>query len=289
MTLLGKIFTVMVLIMSCVFMTAAVTVYATHRNWEKFVNNDTPSEKFPLGLVQQLAQQKQKYQDLTIERDNLKKKLATEQAARRGAVGGLQTKLLDVRREVGEKEARIRELDSAMNTAAAASKMAEETVAGLRKEVALLRGEIQVAQEDRDVQFEKVVMLTDQLHAARGVEQNLRERQKQLIDQVTEAQRVMQIFGLNPKKSYDGIAPELDGIVTAVGDRDLIEVSLGSDDGLLPGARLEVFRDNSYLGYAIVLKTNPDRAVAKIDEKSKRGLIKEQDRVATKLSRTRAS
>jgi len=84
----------------------------------------------------------------------------------------------------------------------------------------------------------------------------------------------------------ESIAPPLDGIVTAVSDKNLIEVSLGSDDGLRVGHRVEVFRDNNYLGSAMVLKTDPDRAVAQVDEKSQRGLIKVRDRVATKLTRT---
>ena len=62
-----------------------------------------------------------------------------------------------------------------------------------------------------------------------------------------------------------------------------------ADDGLRVGHRLEVFRDNAYLGYAVVLKTDPDRAVAQVDEKSQRGLVKVRDRVATKLSRTATS
>ena len=33
MTLVGKIFTVLILIMSVAFMMLAVTIFATHRNW----------------------------------------------------------------------------------------------------------------------------------------------------------------------------------------------------------------------------------------------------------------
>ena len=42
-------------------------------------------------------------------------------------------------------------------------------------------------------------------------------------------------------------------------------------------------------GDSVVLKTDPDRSVAQVDDKSQRGLIKVQDRVATKLSRTGTS
>jgi hypothetical protein len=134
-----------------------------------------------------------------------------------------------------------------------------------------------------------VVDLTDKLHGAAGLEKSLKERHTQLLAEISRYKRVMDKLGVNPNMSVEGIPPELDGIVTAVGTKNLIEVSLGSDDGLKKGHRLEVFRDNTYLGHAVVLKTDPDRSVAQIDEKSQRGLIKVQDRVATKLSRAGTS
>ena len=137
--------------------------------------------------------------------------------------------------------------------------------------------------------FQRTVDLTDKLHEADGVKRNLKERQKQLIDDISKYKRVTDVLGVNPNMPVEAIAPPLDGIVMAVGDKNLIEVSLGSDDGLRVGHRIEVFRDNNYLGSAVVLKTDPDRAVAQVDDKSQRGLIKVRDRVATKLSRTRTS
>jgi hypothetical protein len=136
------------------------------------------------------------------------------------------------------------------------------------------------------VQFEKVVGLTDKLHAAAGVEKGLLERQKQLIGEVTRYKTVLDVLGVNPNENVLAIAPPLDGIITAVGANNLAEVSLGSDDGLRVGHRIEIFRDNTYLGFAIVRKTDPDRSVVEVDEKSSRGLVKVRDRVATKLSRT---
>ena len=37
MNLVGKIFTVLIFVMSLVFMSFAVVVYATHRNWKEVV------------------------------------------------------------------------------------------------------------------------------------------------------------------------------------------------------------------------------------------------------------
>ena len=60
--------------------------------------------------------------------------------------------------------------------------------------------------------------------------------------------------------------PVVDGVVlgiTSSGSGDeLVEVSIGADDGLLVGNTLEVFRDKKYLGRLEILRTSPDRARA---------------------------
>ena len=73
-------------------------------------------------------------------------------------------------------------------------------------------------------------------------------------------------------------------IVVNVGDKELIEISIGDDDGILIGHQLDVYRDDAYLGKVVVVKTSPDRAVAEIIPEFKRGTIRKGDRVATKLS-----
>jgi DNA repair exonuclease SbcCD ATPase subunit len=225
--------------------------------------------------------------NLRAEMEELRSETQREQAARRHAIGTLETKLAEVTQSLTDKEAELRALQASEGESAEALKVAEMTVQSLRAEVDGLRKEIRTTQADRDTQFAAVVQRTDQLHSVQGFLQNFKERNLQLASQISDYKRVMDKMGWTPTMNVDGIPPKLDGIVTAVGERNLIEISLGSDDGLRVGHRLEVFRSNAYLGYAVVLKTDPDRAVAQIDEKTQRGLVKVRDRVATKLSRTR--
>jgi hypothetical protein len=93
----------------------------------------------------------------------------------------------------------------------------------------------------------------------------------------------MEEEGVDPHAPPRGLAPRLDGLVTAVSDNNLIEVSVGSDDGLRSGDTVEVYRGASYLGRAEVLRTAPDKAVAKILRQYRRGTIQKGDRVATRL------
>lgn len=289
MTLLGKVFTVLIFIMSLVFMTFAVAVSATHKNWKVYVTNprDSVTEDKPLGLIHKLADLETANKHLRAEMVELRSETAKEQAARRHAIGVLETKLAEVAQTLTDREAELRTLQAETGESAEALRVATQVVDALQDELKLLRSEIRTTQQDRDTQFNKLVQVTDLYHSAQGFLQNFKERNLQLASQISEYKRVMDANGLTREMDTTGIAPALDGIVTAVGDRNLIEISLGSDDGLRVGHRLEVYRSNAYLGYAVVLKTDPDRAVAQVDEKTQRGLVKVRDRVATKLSRTR--
>lgn len=286
MTLLGKVFTVLIFIMSILFMGFSVVVFATHRNWKMLVDNPSATEMYPLGLKQQLQAQVETNKGLRAELDGLRNQLAVEMAARRSALGALETKLADAQQRLAQKESELSGLQSAQTEATAAINLAETRLKELVVDIQKLREEIRVVQAQRDEFYQRVVDLTDKLYSAAGVERNLKEREAQLIAEISKYKRVTDVLGVNPSMPVESIAPPLDGIVTAVSDKNLIEVSLGSDDGLRVGHRVEVFRDNNYLGSAMVLKTDPDRAVAQVDEKSQRGLIKVRDRVATKLTRT---
>jgi hypothetical protein len=288
MTLLGKIFTVMIFVMSLVFMAFSVTLFATHRNWKMVVTNPAPTEVYGLGLMHQLKNERETNVNLRAELEDLKTQNAIEKTARRHAIGALETKLASVQQARDEQAAQLRTLQETESESAEALNVAMKTVEALRAAVENLRGEVRVAQGDRDKQFEQVVQLTDQLQGAMGTQRVLQERAQQLIAQVSDMKRVINAAGVDMQMDTDAVPPPLDGLVTAVGQSNLIEVSIGSDDGLRVGHRLEIFRDNNYLGHAMVVKTDPNRAVAQIDEKTQRGMIRVKDRVATRLTgRTR--
>jgi hypothetical protein len=102
--------------------------------------------------------------------------------------------------------------------------------------------------------------------------------------QLAQMKMVLDRNGLSADSLVAHIAPKVEGVVLEVSDKDLIEISIGRDDGLKEGHSLEVFRDNTYLGRIIIRRTAPDRAVGQIIKELQRGQIKRGDRVSTKLS-----
>ncbi len=82
------------------------------------------------------------------------------------------------------------------------------------------------------------------------------------------------------------VIPRVRGKVAATRRADgahLIEITVGADDGIKPGHTVEVFRGDRYLGRAVVLEADPDRAVARILREFQQGPIQKDDDVATKL------
>ncbi|ADB16027.1 hypothetical protein Psta_1350 [Pirellula staleyi DSM 6068] len=283
MTLVGKIFTVLIFIMSLVFMSLSLMTFATHRNWKEFATNASPGPGQKLGLMQRLQQAQDLNKQLTSERDRILFQLAQERASRKTALAAMQTRLVAAESALAARQKALDDLTATHNTTAEAAKTAQERLTALEMEVQGLRDEVRVTQQDLDKKFGEVVTLTDQLNQSTGLKLRLEERNTQLALQVTRMKMVMDAKGLTEDALVSHIPPQVEGVVLAVSDKDLIEISLGADDGLKEGHVMEVFRGNTYLGRVIIRRTAPDRAVAQIVKELQRGQIKKGDNVSTKL------
>ncbi|HEV3136984.1 MAG TPA: hypothetical protein VGZ26_03755 [Pirellulales bacterium] len=285
MNLIGKIFVVLIFVMSLVFMSFAVAVYGTHQNWKKTVDRPQaevrPGE--PLGLKFQLEAANQNYQKLQDEKAKLEADVAKEAVAKREALAKLETEKVELGRQRDEMLKQRDDLMVKDKAAVAALDSAQQNLGKLTKEVEGLRGEIRESQADRDKHFEQVVKLTDQIHQAQGDLKRLEERGVQLAAQVAASGKVLAAHGLTKDTPVDGIPPAIRGKVLAINQDNMVEVSLGSDDGLRAGHTLEIFRASNYLGRLQVLRTETDRAVGKIVPGFKKAAIQKGDDVATRF------
>ena len=273
MNLIGKIFVVLIFAMSLVFMSFAVAVYGTHQNWRE----KAAAEAQRVSNLQATVTERE------AERDRLKAELTNELNARTQALA----KLEEERKELAaQREELVKQRDLLLvkdKEAVAALDTAQQNLARLTKEVEGLRGEIRDAQGQRDQHFTRVVELTDQIHQAQGEVKRLEERRIQLASQLASANLVLDRNGLHKDMPVDGIPPRLRGKVLAINRDNMVEVSLGSDDGLQAGHTLEVFRGSKYLGRVEVLHATADRAVGKIIPGFKKGVIQKDDDVATRF------
>ena len=77
--------------------------------------------------------------------------------------------------------------------------------------------------------------------------------------------------------------PALDGRVIAI-QKDLLQISLGQDDGLRIGHQLDVYRGALYLGRVQIRETQPSSAVCEIIPEYQKGQIRKDDNVITNLN-----
>ena len=82
MNFLGKMLTVMITVMSIIFMSFAVMVFATHKNWRQAALNPTATATMDLGLKPQLVKEKERTKELETEKQQILSVFAAEQAAR---------------------------------------------------------------------------------------------------------------------------------------------------------------------------------------------------------------
>jgi hypothetical protein len=281
MNLVGKIFIVLILVTSVFFMAIAMAVYATHKNWREAVV--APE----VGLQARLDKSKAENQVLRDEAAKMKQQFDAEKAVKTQALAKLESELEVARGELKTLDAKQADLEKAKREAVAAMNATQENATGYRKEVEGQRTAVEEARKDRDAHFKEVVRLTDALNQAANEKELLRKRTEDLAKDVAKADQVLRKFGYDKNKDYSNLPPTVDGIITAAVGSGLIEISIGSDEGLMKGHKLEVYRigggQNTYVGRIEVVRTDPSRAVCRIDPKFQNSSMMVGDRVASKI------
>ena len=276
MNLLGKVFVVLILVLSIVFMTLAMAMYATHKNWREIAQTrQTEVQQAQAEYDQLKTQYNRRENELTSELEASSqqvRKLEAERVALNERNAGIQSELDQLKQERRDATAAV-----------AATQQNNERLAD---EVTGLRTDIRTNQQLRDQAFATALKATEELHQSKGELDSAVERTRQLTSQVAGMTTVMRENGLDPATDAATVKPRVDGFVSQVkqvAGAQLVEVTIGSDDGLKPGHTVEVFRDSKYLGRVEILKTSPDKSVGRVDRRFQQGQIQEGDRVATQL------
>jgi hypothetical protein len=283
MNLVGKIFVVLILLMSFVFMGFALAVYATHQNWEQVVNRPTAMAGQPKGLKLQRDEAVAERNALQAEKTTIEERTKTELAARQARLGQLETEAKELRTEHDALVNEHAQLVQRERAAVAAMQSTQEEAANMRKELDVLRTDVRTAQTERDEQFKNYVKLTDDFNQLQGELKRLQAQTMTLADQIAKYRQVANRLNINLDVRPEAVPPKVDGLVLASNKDGLVEISLGSDDGLERGNQLAVYRGSRYLGKIEVFQTSPDKSVAKILPQFRKGPIEKDDHVATRL------
>jgi hypothetical protein len=287
MNLVGKILTVLIFGMSIIFMTAVVVVYVTSNNWRDDVLREQPEGGKPKGYKYRLADANDKNKALEKQLQTLEGELKREREAHIQTT----TNLDELRKQWQEKVAkadaeafRLKEEEAKKLATVNASIAAQEKMQIERDDH---RSKIRAAQAERDASFARSTQLADNVEQVTTELKRVQARMEDLVQDADRMRDILRANGLNPNTNPATIIPNVKGIVVAMPEKGHMEVSLGSDDGLLPGHYLEVYRvgggRNIYLGRVEVVSTAPDRAVCRIMPDYREGQMRTGDRVASKL------
>lgn len=276
MSFLGKIFVVLIFILSVIFMTLAAVVYGTHKNWRDLATSTR----------QDLSVANEQYDQL---KDQYNRETGELEAKREAALQQLRKLEAERDRLQGrnvEIQAQIDQLFEANREATAAVDAAEQDNLRLTNENDSLKKEIRENQVAADQAFKQALEATEKVNMLQGEVEVLGERNSDLVADASRMKAILTENDINPDLPFDAVTPAVDGMVSKTARRGgsiLVEVTIGSDDGLQEGDTVDVFRNSKYLGRVKILKTAPDRAVGRVDTRFQEGRIQEGDRVATRL------
>lgn len=276
MSLLGKVLTMLNLVMSVLFLGLALVVLSTHTNWKNEVNRPQTGLKAQLEALQTALNQ------ATTARQLVESQLNHERAARQAVLGNLQTKIALMQQQLTDRTAERDSLSAKLDSALQTMSTELAKLNRITDEIAMLRQHIRDAQQARDEKFQEIVGKTDQLVAAQGDLKRLEEVERQLLDQIGEYKNFLDTNGLRLTGGVPGPV-DVEGQVEGLGERNMVQISIGFDDGLREGHELAVVRGAEFVGKIRVVKTQPDKAVAVILKDYRRGIIKVGDRVDTRL------
>ena len=286
MNLVGKIFVFLIFCMSVVFMSFAVMIYATHKNWrDEVLRQDVGPRGEKIGWKKRLEDEKQKNVELQAQKENLQNQIATQEAAKRQEIAKLEAEYGRLQDENTQLKDTYVEKTRELSDLLAKVQAQQDVLEALREENEQMRVDIATTRGVIDEQLEKYLIQTEQLHQAQGELKRLEERKGQLLEELALAERVLQANDLTKNTPVDDTPPPIDGVITAVKrmkDNIYVEVTVGSDDGIRQGNKMEVYRGGQYLGQIEIVRTAPDKSVGRIDRSRQQGEIRARDRVETR-------
>jgi len=280
MTFVGKILVIIILAFSLFFLALSAVVFTTQANWraktEAQAKTITESNR-KLNEAQATAATAQK--DL----EDAKRLMTDKTAQLSKRVDDLTTDNSKIQKEITENRTL---LESAQLNASKSLAEADARTRETEELRAIVRSTGDQANAFKEQQRElntRILILDRELKAAVEANKSLRDRTRKLAG-------LLQQNNINPdveRAESLQAPPEVEGKVTRVDARNKrVEISIGSDDGIVVGHVLSVFRtkpNSDYLGRIKIMSVDPDQAVGEVIESDKGKKIQEGDNVATKI------
>lgn len=286
MSYVGKILVVVQVVLSLLFMAFAGAVFSMHANWQsKFEATKTQLDSTQANLETAQTQ-------LDIAKRDFEAKLEAEtQRANK-----FQAEAANLKAQVATSTTRNQQLEQQRETQTglAEAKAAEAKFRQQESEKQRIENDkLQAKLNDTAAQVRE---LTDQNFSQKQTIMELQQRYDNMLVQKNFLEKIVAAEGLetNPRivERMQLPPPPVEGLVmetraNRAGRVQFVNISIGSDDGLVANHELDVFRqagnDSEWLGKIRIVDVLPDTAVGEVVLEAKNGIIAEGDNVTSKL------
>ncbi|WP_406693429.1 hypothetical protein V5E97_20605 [Singulisphaera sp. Ch08] len=257
MTFVGKILVIVIMAFSLMFLGISTVVFTTAQNWKAATT----------AAKAQVAELQKKNSDATAAINTLKGDLTKAQTEHKEAVKRLDSTIAQLTGDIETIRGEATAARGEVTTAQANAKTALEEAEHSRNEAQRLREQkLEVEKQANDFKLQQaelndqIRILTRERDVAKNNADVLREtsakfsallRQHGLSDDIT------QVKGLESP-------PSVHGEVARVDQDNRVELTIGSDDGLVVGHELFLWRlkpKPEYLGKVRIVSVDPDQAV----------------------------
>jgi hypothetical protein len=281
MTFVGKILVITIMAFALAFLGLSSVVFTTSKNWMVATRNERAKV------------------------DEFKKKMTDAQAASDAAKKGQE----DAKAEYAEQK---KVLENSLTAEQEANKRNQAELTSTRAQVAVARQTAKSAIEEAEAKGERTKLALTQLSAAEKQGNEYKLNQAELNDKIRDLTRQLETATKNNSLLRETVAkfstlltknglstdisqikglespPPVTGEVMRIDPTNrYMEISIGSDDGLVVGHEVYLYRLDprpEYLGKVQIISVDPDQAVAKVVGKTYMGKkIKEGDIVSSTI------
>ncbi|MGA8350680.1 MAG: hypothetical protein WB773_23010 [Isosphaeraceae bacterium] len=281
MTFVGKILVIVIMAFSLIFLGISTVVFTTAKNWR----SATEEQK------KKVSDLTKKLNDARAAVDASKKDLDAAKANYDALSKKLNNQIQDQEAQIASAQAQITRVGGEVATAEMNAKTALEDAEARRKESLQIRDQ-KTAVEKQANEFKlKQAELNDRIRELERILETVTKHNSDLRERVAKFSALLRQNGLSDDisqiKGMESPPPVVGEVKRVDPSNRRVELSIGSDDGLVVGHELFLFRQTprpEYLGKITIISVDPDQAVGRVNGTTYQGKkIKEGDLVSSTI------
>jgi chromosome segregation ATPase len=281
MTQVGKILVLVIMAFSLVFLGISTMVFVTSKNWK-----DATAKKD--GEVKKVRSELQTAQAAV---DAAKKTLEENQARAQQETKGLETRIRTLEEQNKRDLTEITKVREELAVQLATAKISVEDAEARRNETTLLRQQKSAVEKQANEYQLRQADLNDKIRELERMLDTATKNNSDLRERVAKYTTLLQSKGLSTDitqiKGMENPPPVTGEVKKVDPTNKRLEITIGSDDGLVVGHELYLYRTKpraEYLGRGQIIAVDPDQSVVRVLGNTVQGKkIKEGDIVSSTI------